>query len=214
VKKIYFLLILLLCPIWLYFHQQDKPNRAIYDYDWGIGINWAMAATAVDSFGEWTATGDYPENYTYAHFFRFTTGSNADTITDIRFETPEGTGGTIKLAIYTAQTIVHPYPYEKVWGDNTGVSAVTGWTSVATDRVVIEAETEYWLAYKASFTSDIHYKDTGLSYQHRWRSLSGDWPASYSDAGWTSYNTNAYNIKGIYVYITGAPPAGQVIIIH
>jgi len=167
-----------------------------------------MAATAVDSFGQWTATGDYGEASSYAHFFRFTTGANADTITNIRLNTPEGTGGTIKLAIYN-----YASPYNLIWGDNTGVSATSGWTSVATDRVAIEANHEYFLAYKASATCDIHWQNIGVA-KHDWASWPGSWLSNWTDFSWLSNNTNCYNIKGIYVYVTEAPPAGQVIIIH
>jgi hypothetical protein len=152
--------------------------------------------------------GNWPDAFDLANFMRHDMGSETGaTLDSIRLLIDDtSVSGDVRVAIYTSQgTGVERYPYEVVWGDNTGKAVESGndhwmdWTTSAED---LTASATYWLGWVLENTGNaIAYANLQPARSHRWRSLdfTDDWPSSYPTTGW-SYNDNRYIMQAWYSY--------------
>ena len=147
------------------------------------------STTEPDSFG--LNSGNSVWNYStgWVDVQRFESTS-AGTLTTLRiYSTDVDLGSNVKMAIYS-DTVISSigWPKRKLWGDETGVAITNGWTSVTTDKILIEANTYYWLASKISASCSLSYQSGGPTYSHRTRN---DQPYANAWPDWTCFTAGA-----------------------
>ncbi len=198
------LFLFVLLPICVYLHQVEIPDSNIScdyqfesescGYECGFEVHLGMTATTRDSFGLWdNGDGTYAEGANVRDFMRFQMVSTTGNLVNIRIKVDDSflNGDGIKVAIYSHQGSGAGYPYELVWGDNTGKTVTNGWMTWNTTSTELTADDYYWLAFVLETSEAIRYKLYQGADQHRWKTLAygNDWPSSLETFGWGSNST-------------------------
>jgi len=196
-KIVALLTLFVLLPICVYLHRVDTPDSNIghgYQYDYGFEVHLGMTATTRDSFGLWDdGDGSYADGAGVRNFMRFQMVSTNGNLVNIRIKVDDGfiAGDGIKVAIYSHQGTGSGYPYELVWGDNTGKTVTNGWMIWNTTSTELTADDYYWLAFVLETSEGVRYKLNQGTNEHKWqfRNYDYDWPSSYGTSGWGQNST-------------------------
>lgn len=173
--------------------------------------------TKPDSFGlnSGSATWANPIHKIEAQVFN-TGANNSGELASIRWLVDDATPtGNVKMSIHTDSG---GYPDDLLWGDNTGQAVVNGWNTVNVSGVTLDANTDYWLAYKEDAVNGIRYQSATGAGTHRYRARTGiydsTWESDTDPAYWPYSGSDSYVMKGVFAVPDNRVTMSEVVVFY